>query len=297
MKITKRRLAGGSLVLLLVGCAWLVGCGNNAADTETADGAAPAADAEQAATDEKADLEAQQRDLEERLAEVEAREAELARREAAATKRTETPRTTTTKRKTPLPPPAEPVSRTVSVTLPASTALQVEFAEGLSSEESAVGDPVRAFVVQDVVRDGIVAVPTGSEVQGQVVEVRAGKKIGGQAKLALGFQTLRLPSGDELAIQSSIEFVGKKQTGKDAATIGGSAAGGAILGRVLGGDDKDKATAIGAVVGAAVGTAVAANNKVDAAVVEKGQVTEVLLYEPLHLTVQRDAPASSVARR
>ena len=70
---------------------------------------------------------------------------------------------------------------------------------------------------------------------GEVTEVKSAKKIGGRAWLVLDFDTLRLSSGEEVAIRSSIEYVGKKQTGKDAATIGGSAAGGAILGRVLGG--------------------------------------------------------------
>ena len=290
MKITKRKLTVGSVLFVLLGAALLAGCGHNAADSETE--IATAADAEAAEAGEaevtRPDPEAQQREVERRLAELEAREAEVARREAAAKKRTETSRPAA-----PRPAPApEPVSRTVTVTLPASTALEVEFAEGLSSEESAVGDPVRAFVTQDVMQDGMVAVPAGSEVRGQVVEVRAGKKIGGQAKLGLGFHTLRLPSGDEVAIHSSIEFEGKKQTGKDAATIGGSAAGGAVLGRVLGGDDKDKATAIGAVVGAAVGTAVAANNKTDPVLVQAGQITQVLLYEPVQLNLTRD-----VARR
>jgi len=300
MTITKKAFRSGLAVAALVCGGLLVGCGGSTADnTSDASSAADPVAEEQAQADAmetEQDLAAQQREMDEQRAALKAREAEVARREAATAKRSETtqapvargPRT---------PVPAEPVSRTVSLTLPASTTLEVEFAEGLSSEESVAGDPVRAFVVQDVVQDGTVAIPAGSEVRGQVVEARPVKKIGGQAKLALSFDTLRLPAGDEVAISSSIEFLGKKQTGKDAATIGGSAAGGALLGRVLGGDDKDKNTAIGAVVGAAVGTAVAANNKTDPVLVQTGQATQLLLHEPVRLTVVREAPASALASR
>ena len=83
---------------------------------------------------------------------------------------------------------------------------------------------MRLLVTRDVVQDGLVAIPAGSEVRGTVVDVVAAKKIGGQARLALDFDTLRLPAGEEVPLRSSIDYVGKRQTKKDAATIGGSAA-------------------------------------------------------------------------
>jgi len=290
------------LLALLVALAGLVGCGDNAADsaTDTAS-AADTGNAEQTAADDEQDLAAREREMQDKLAELEAREAAVEQREATSTPKrassTPTQSSTPQRASTPRPAaPAAPTYRTVNVTLPASTALELEFAQSLSSEESAVGDPVRARVTQDVVENGVVAVPAGSEVTGQVTEARAVKKIGGQAKLAVMFDMLHLPTGEQTPITSSIEFLGKKQTGKDAATIGGSAAGGAVLGRVLGGKDKDKATAIGAVVGAAVGTAVAANNKTDPVLVETGQTTQALLVEPVHMQVVVDAQGN-LARR
>lgn len=294
--ITKWILRIG-LLALLVASAGLVGCGDNAADSQT--DTAPATDtgdAEQTAADEEQDLAAREQEVQEKLAELESREAAVEKREAASTPKraSSTPKQSAS---TPRPAaPAAPTYRTVNVTLPASTALELEFAQSLSSEESAVGDPVRARVTQDVVENGVVAVPAGSEVTGQVTEARAVKKIGGQAKLAVMFDMLHLPTGEQTPITSSIEFLGKKQTGKDAATIGGSAAGGAVLGRVLGGNDKDKATAIGAVVGAAVGTAVAANNKTDPVLVETGQTTQALLVEPVHMKVVVDAQGNLASR-
>lgn len=241
----------------------------------------------------------QQRLLDERLAALEAREAELKRQErsevAEAQKITRRPRRQLPEVSRVVSQPATE-QRTVTVTVPASTGIEVEFLTGLSSEQALVGDPVETFVINDLMQEGRVAIPAGSIVAGQVVEVQPAKKIGGRARLVLDFDTLRLASGDELAIRSSIEYEGKKQAGKDAATIGGSAAGGAILGRVLGGDDKDKGTVLGAVVGAAIGTAVAAKNKTDPVSIEAGQITELLLYEPVALTFTETVLAPAMAR-
>jgi len=245
------------------------------------------------------ELAEQQRVLDERLAALEAREDELRRQERTAP--VEAPKITRRPRRA-LPEVSKVVSRPatekriVAVTVPASTGLEVEFLAGISSEEALVGDAVETFVVNDVMQDGRVAIPAGSVVAGQVTEVQPAKKIGGRARLVLEFDTLRLTSGNEIAIRSSIEFVGKKQTGKDAATIGGAAAGGAILGRVLGGDDKDKGTLLGAVVGAAIGTAVAAKNKTDPVMIESGETTELLLYEPVVLNFTETVLAPAMAR-
>jgi hypothetical protein len=241
----------------------------------------------------------QQRLLDERLAALEAREAEVKRQERSVL--SEAPNITRRPRRE-LPDVSRVVAqpateqRTVTVTVPASTGIEVEFLAGLSSEEALVGDAVETLVVNDLMQDGRVTIPAGSIVAGQVTEVQPAKKIGGRARLLLDFDTLRLRSGEEIAIRSSIEYVGKKQAGKDAATIGGSAAGGAILGRVLGGDNKDKGTVLGAVVGAAIGTAVAAKNKTDPVSIEAGQTTELLLYEPVALTFTETVLAPAMAR-
>jgi hypothetical protein len=297
MKLTKSKFFWIAVVSI-VSLAWTAGCGDNVADQPEAvadDGVVAATDGAQAEVDERA---AEQEALAQRVAELEAREAELAERERrAARERTESRRresapVRTVKR---TPPPAEPVVREVPVTLPVSTAFEIEFAQALSSDESLVGDSVRAVVADDVVQDDRVVVPAGTEVTGEVTEVKSGRKIGGRSRLTVEFASLRLPDGRQYPIRSSIEYAGKSQTGKDAATIGGSTAGGALLGRVLGGDNKDKSTAIGAVVGAAVGTAVASKNGTDPVLVQTGDRAELLLYEPLRVTVTETVPAETSA--
>jgi len=114
----------------------------------------------------------------------------------------------------------EPAERTVVLRLPAATPIEVEFQDFLSSEVSLVGDRFRVSVVRDVMQEGIVAIPAGSEVLGTVSSVVAQKKIGGQQRLALSFDRIELPSGQSVGIQAFLELEGRSQKKKDAATIG-----------------------------------------------------------------------------
>jgi len=104
-------------------------------------------------------------------------------------------------------------------------------------------------------------VAAGSVVRGRVVDAVAAKRIGGQSKLVLSFTDLEPLGGRSTAIEAEFALAGKKTTKKDAATIGGAAAGGAILGRVIDGDGKGGV--VGAILGAAAGAAVAASDRDD----------------------------------
>ncbi|MGH9361194.1 MAG: hypothetical protein ACRD2T_04700, partial [Thermoanaerobaculia bacterium] len=90
-------------------------------------------------------------------------------------------------------------------------------------------------------------------------DAQALRRVGGRARLAIDFTELVLPSGQSVPISASYSQIGKSETAKDAATIGGAAAGGAILGKAI---EKDKRGAvIGAIVGTAAGTAIATKTK------------------------------------
>ena len=90
--------------------------------------------------------------------------------------------------------------------------------------------------------------PAGSAISGQVVEsVRSGK-VKGRGRLSLRFTSLR-PDGDDEAYRIQTRTwtkVAEGQAKKDAATIGIPAAGGAIVGGIIGGKK-------GAVIGGADG--------------------------------------------
>jgi len=182
--------------------------------------------------------------------------------------------------------PSEPAKQAPVVkTIPAGTTMSLSLQEEVSSQTSQVGQAIHARVVDPMVADGAVVVPAGATLEGTVTEAVPQKKIGGTSKLTIAFDTLRMQSGETIPMAATFAFVGKSQTGKDAATIGGSAAGGALLGKILGGKSKD--AAIGAVVGGAVGTAVAAKNKGDVLELPAGSVLNVTLETPVDITIRK----------
>ena len=185
----------------------------------------------------------------------------------------------------PAPPDVAPAPQPIVKTVPAGTTVDVVFLDALSSETANPGDSFRARVTHDVVQDGIVVIPAGSTVAGSVTEAVPLKKIGGTAKLALEFSKLELPSGGTADIDASLVEQGKSETKKDAATIGGATAGGALLGKIIG--KKGKSALIGAAVGAAAGTAIAAKTHGEQVEIPVGTEMTLHLDRPTHVTVRQ----------
>jgi type IV secretory pathway VirB10-like protein len=177
--------------------------------------------------------------------------------------------------------------RPVPATVEAGTVFAVEFLETLSSASSRPGETFRARVTGDLRQDGRVVIPAGSEVVGEVTEAVPLRKVGGRAKLAVRFTDLVLPSGTSVPIEASFVGQGKSETGRDAATIGGAAAGGAILGRVLNKGDRSKGAVIGAILGAAIGTVVASRTPGEEVTINDGAVVDLKLDEAVEIRPRR----------
>jgi len=184
----------------------------------------------------------------------------------------------------PAPKPA-PEPEPVVVRLPAGTMIAVELLDELSSGVNLPGDTFRSRVLEDVVRDGYVVVPAGTTISGAVEEVKSAKnkKIGGRASLLLSFEAINLGTGD-VAINAWVTQKGKSETPKDAATIGGAAVLGAIIGHQV--SEDDKGTAIGAVVGGAAGTAIAAQTNGKEVIVPVGSAASLELGAPIDVRVR-----------
>jgi hypothetical protein len=140
------------------------------------------------------------------------------------------------------------------VVVPAGTVLTLALDTALSSGTSQVGDGFTATVVEPILSESRVVIPEGSRIEGKVTEASVAKRGAGNASLTLGFNTLRLPGGYSTGIVGSFHEVTESKKGRNAAIIGGSAAGGALLGRILGKDTKG--AVIGSIIGGGVGTAV-----------------------------------------
>ena len=177
------------------------------------------------------------------------------------------------------PAPAKPVVRTASV--PSGSVLSLALDSGLSSKTALVGDAFSATVVEPVVVDGREVIPAGSKVEGKVTEAIPAKRGAGNAKLAMSFDQLTLPSGYKTNIVGTFQEVTESKKKRNAAIIGGSAAGGALLGRILGKDTKG--AVIGAVVAGGIGTAVVMGKEGEQAKLPADTPFEIRLEEAVQV--------------
>src|SRR5438045_9752527 len=142
------------------------------------------------------------------------------------------------------------------VTVPAGTVITVRLANAVGSKLSNSGDQFTASVATPIEVDGKVAVPSGAEASGKVVQAVPLGSFKGGAVLKLALDSVTINGGDAYDVQtSSVSRYLKGKGKRTAAMIGGGAGGGALIGGLAGGG---KGALIGAALGAGAGTAGAA---------------------------------------
>ena len=179
-------------------------------------------------------------------------------------------------------PSASPAERRVvrEVTLPAGTVLRVRVNGGFGSDISSVEDPVQGTLVRPVLAGGTEALPTGSTLTGYVSSAVRPGRVKGRGRVSVRFTELqRADGGERYAIRTrpwaAVAPATKK---KDALTIGAPAAGGAIVGGIVGGK---KGAGIGALAGGGGGTAVVLATRGKDVRVGRGATLAVRLSAPL----------------
>ena len=174
--------------------------------------------------------------------------------------------------------------QTHMVSIPAGTELTLALDTTLSSETSQAGDTFSATVVESIEMEGREVIPAGSTIQGSVTEATPAKRGAGEAMLALSFGALRLASGYHTNVVGSFQEISASKKARNAAVIGGSAAGGALLGRILGKDTRS--TVIGAIVGGGIGTAVLVGREREQAVLPSDTPFGIRLEEAIQVPHQ-----------
>jgi hypothetical protein len=181
-------------------------------------------------------------------------------------------------------PETPPEPATITLTIPSGTSLAILNSEPVSSENAMVGDSVSARLKDPIVVDERVVFPAGSRLEGKVSDVKPAKKgfkdTGGA--LSISFHRLVAPNGRSAAVAAGFTKVAEGSAGKKAGIIGGSAVGGALLGKVLGKDAKGAA-----VIGGAIGTAVAGGTKGKEATLDAEEEIVVALEKPAKVTLNR----------
>lgn len=150
-------------------------------------------------------------------------------------------------------------------TVETGTIVRTRMNQTISSKTAKIGNTFTVTVTEPVYsNNGVVVIPTGSTLTGRVNSVKMAAKGGKPGEIDASFISVRLPNGKTRAINGSLTDLdagksssdneggvsGDKMKNRKIIFIGGGAAGGAILGAIVGGG---KATAIGAIAGAGAG--------------------------------------------
>lgn len=144
----------------------------------------------------------------------------------------------------------------------AGTAIRVQLLNNLSSSLSQAGEPFRSRVATDVVADGQILIPAGSEIDGQVAEATKGG-FAGHGTLVLRPEKVVLPNGSTYALHAMVvdapdsnttvgaegEIRPGSRLKRDGIEYGGAVGAGVVAGAYLGGP-------VGALAGGAVGAGV-----------------------------------------
>jgi hypothetical protein len=178
----------------------------------------------------------------------------------------------------PMNPPDEDFR---DVTLPVGTSLGIRLNSDVSSATSRAEDAVEATLIRPVKVGETEVLPSGSQLNGQVVAAAPSGKVKGRARLAVRFTTLRA-HGETYPILAQVTRVAPATKQKDAEKIGLPAAGGAVVGAIVGGK---KGAAIGAAAGGGAGTAVVLSTPGQEVSLPKGSILALKLQKAVKIRV------------
>lgn len=136
------------------------------------------------------------------------------------------------------------------VEIPAGTEVPIRLIDSLSSESSNRDQLWRGTVNGDIIVDDRVVIPSGSSVEGRIVDVKKSTHYTGAAQLTLALNRVTFGGRSYAVASDQWTRKGAARGGNTAKKVGAGAAVGAALGGIFGGG---KGAAIGAAAGAGAG--------------------------------------------
>jgi len=180
----------------------------------------------------------------------------------------------------PIPtPPPPPQPRRVEI--PAGTTVRVQMIDGVDSSVNRTGEMFRASLQAPVVVNNEVIVPSGADMYVKLVEAKSAGRMTGQSQLTLELVRMEFQGKSYDLVTSTVEETGTSRGKRTAATIGGGAAVGALIGAVIG---NGKGAAIGAATGAGAGTAVQAATKGQQIQIPSESKLDFVLQQPVEVS-------------
>jgi hypothetical protein len=169
------------------------------------------------------------------------------------------------------------------LTIPAGTVLPVDLETSVGSDISHAEQPVRGALRRAIMINGVQVLPAGTAVYGHVTTAQRPGKVKGRGLIAMRFNEVDTPgSGRERMTTATISRMAPATKQKDALEILAPAAGGAVIGRVVGGH---KGAAEGALIGGGAGTAYVLTTRGKEIRLGKGANLSVRLTQPLTVRV------------
>jgi hypothetical protein len=182
-------------------------------------------------------------------------------------------------RPAPAPTP-EPTPTPRPRVVAAGTALPIVLREGLTTKTAKPEDRVVAELAEDVVVDGDVLLPAGSEVSGHVVTALRSGRVKGKARLVVSFDQVRADGKTFRIDATGFDVTAGSSIGKDAKIAGGAAAGGAVIGAIA---DGGEGALKGGLIGGAVGGAAVLATRGQEVEIPAGSRYEIELRKSLRL--------------
>jgi hypothetical protein len=148
------------------------------------------------------------------------------------------------------------------------TLLKTRITQKLSTETTVRGTTFKAELTEPVTKAGLVILPVGAVLEGQVTEVHSGKRISGKAMMHLEPRSLTLPDGTQYILHAQLidtsdnahtrigsegDLIRRDHAKETMAVVGGVTGAGAVAGALIGGG---VGAAVGAGIGAGAGTIV-----------------------------------------
>jgi hypothetical protein len=156
----------------------------------------------------------------------------------------------------PAPPPPPPPPQ--KVTIPAGTSLSVRLVDGIDSERNQPGETFRATLNSPLSVEGEIAIPSGYDVEGHIVDLKSAGKFAGQSIVVLQLDRISVGSKSYSIQTDEYRRQGSSRGKNTAEKVGAGAAIGAIIGGIAGGG---KGAGIGAAAGGGLGGGVQAATK------------------------------------
>lgn len=178
--------------------------------------------------------------------------------------------------------PPQPVFR--DIIIPAGYAIAVRVTQTLDSADAQQGQSFSGVVANDVMADGMVAIPAGTHVAGQIDAVQEAAHFKGNSLLTVSLTSVS-SRGERVPVSTEPYTVEGKGRGKNTLEkTGGGAAVGAILGGIFGGG---KGAAIGAATGGGLGAGSNAITRGQQVQIPSESIVRFRLTQsiPLHLRV------------